>query len=255
MKVIVTVSLAVWSLLGPTACSDDRGLPGGEEKAGRICDDLIETMRMEGIERDACIKALQAADRAKAQLIAHSVEEYVSQGGMVDEGFFEALEAVFPGVADAYRRSVLTSEAVDMLDRIYKGASDYFATPIVAKGASERLACRYPADQALTPSVTCRDSSVDKDGDGRCDADSDAWLEPTWAAMEFQIAEQHHFVYSFDSEGIGADAKFTATAHADLDGDGLMSTFQRHGRGEVDTSLHECWTAATGPLFRSNPTE
>jgi hypothetical protein len=80
----------------------------------------------------------------------------------------------------------------------------------------------------LTPSVPPR---------GRCATDPPAaWNLPTWRALDFRPAPDgspHCFAFSFESALSPARSTFRAQAHADLDGDGLYSTFEITGH-DVD---------------------
>lgn len=154
-----------------------------------------------------------------------------------------------------YMRKAKTAEAVDMLDKLYKGSVDYFTTPrIDPDSAGQRFAaCQFPADAPLTPGLH-----------GACDypdskwpANPAAWDHPSWAALKFQISDSHYFAYSFDSSGTGANAQFTAHAQADLDCDGNFSTFQRYGKGDVmDTGYGgECRVSQGAALYTYNETE
>ncbi|MFH1532822.1 MAG: hypothetical protein ABIK09_19030 [Pseudomonadota bacterium] len=153
-----------------------------------------------------------------------------------------------------YMRRAKTAEAVDLLDKIYKGAADYYATPRVSMEGD--LPCQFPVDSPLTPTALgCCDPSVDADGDCRCDANPAAWDMPGWAALKFEILDAHSFSYSFDSEGQGGGAMFTAHAQADLDGDGNFSTFQRFGKGGLDNDWGQCGLSGGAALFTYNETE
>ena len=154
-----------------------------------------------------------------------------------------------------YMRKAKTSEAVDMLDKIYKGASDYFSTPRVERtGDHAKLPCQFPADQGITPvDANCCKASVDSDDDSRCDSNPDVWTEPTWSALKFQITDQHYFVYQFQQTGEGSSAAFTASAYADLDCDSAMSTFERYGAG--DERGGDCTVKTAAALFTENETE
>ena len=158
-----------------------------------------------------------------------------------------------------YMRKAKTAEAIDLLDKIYKGAADYYATPRVNAAKVERMACQFPAPQPPTPAAgTCCAAfgGPDADGNGRCDPNPDNWASATWSALRFQIPEEHHFVYSFDTNGkTGTDAVFTASAFADLDCDGIMSTFQRYGKGDPLAYRGECSVISAAALFTSNETE
>lgn len=158
-----------------------------------------------------------------------------------------------------YMRKAKTAEAIDMLDKIYKGAADYYATPRVSEETAEKLPCQFPEDQLPTPPErTCCGGlgGPDADGDDRCDPDPDAWSTATWSALKFQITDSHYCVYSFDSNGrTGSDAQFTANAHCDLDCDGTWSTFQRYGKGDPRAMAGECAVVSAAALFTMNETE
>ncbi len=71
----------------------------------------------------------------------------------------------------AYQNKAKTTEAMDQLDKIYKGAAAYFSTPRFSQ-LGEEIPCQFPASVPATPSPKgCADAAVDKDGDGRCDPD------------------------------------------------------------------------------------
>ena len=128
----------------------------------------------------------------------------------------------------------------------------------MAKGTGARIECQFPASQGLTPDVRhrrCCGGPLDRDKDDRCDYDPNAWTTPTWTALHFQMNDQHYFGYAFQSTGTGAAAKFTATAHADLDCDGTLSTFERYGYGDVSPYGGECSMKGSSSFYRNNETE
>ena len=146
------------------------------------------------------------------------------------------------GKNDDEARKAKTVEAIDNLDRIYKAAATYYTTPMVSQEGM-KLPCQFPASQAMTPDVSgkkCCGGEHDSDKDNRCDGNQTLWDTPTWNALLFQLDEPHYFGYSFESSGTLGDAAFTATAYADLDCDGTLSTFQRFGYGEPSASSAEC---------------
>ncbi|MBV9949144.1 MAG: hypothetical protein JOZ69_20010 [Myxococcales bacterium] len=83
----------------------------------------------------------------------------------------------------------------------------------------------FPASAALTPSQPPR---------GKCEVDPPGtWDGPTWTALAFRPAPPdvpHCFAFAFDSAASPGLATFRAHAHADLDGDGIPSTFEVTGR-------------------------
>ncbi len=158
-----------------------------------------------------------------------------------------------------YMRRAKTTEAIDELDKIYKGAAYYYTAPhIDSKGS--KLYCQFPADQGVTPDTTCcgsLGSALDTDKDERCDSNSDMWNSQTWAALTFQMTDQHYFRYSFDwADGTVMDAaQATANAHADLDCDGTQSTFQRLAFGDPKATYSECSQVGSSAFYVEQETE
>lgn len=156
-----------------------------------------------------------------------------------------------------YMRRAKTTEAIDELDKIYKGASFYYTAPHV-DATGKRIFCQFPADQGVTPGTTCCSTlgGKDDDQDGRCDSNSLAWNEKTWSALTFQITDQVYFVYSWDgNDAVLTLSKATANAHADLDCDGTQSTFQRIINGDPQATFAECASVGASAFFVDNETE
>jgi hypothetical protein len=153
-----------------------------------------------------------------------------------------------------------SKEAIDQLDKIYKGAAYYYTAPHVNANGS-KLPCQFPEDQGVTPSSkTCcgsRSSAHDLDKDERCDSNPGLWTTgATWASLTFQINDQHFFTYEFDWNGKTlSEAMFTASAYADLDCDGEFSTFQRLGYGDPSATRSECAMKGSAAFYVENETE
>jgi prepilin-type N-terminal cleavage/methylation domain-containing protein len=153
-----------------------------------------------------------------------------------------------------YMRRAKTTEAIDQLDKIYKGAAFYYTAPHVSSTGS-KIWCQFPTSQGVTPGATCC-GALDTNGDGRCDSNSNAWNEKTWAALTFQVTDEVYFVYSFASNGgTMSAAQATANAHADLDCDGDYSTFQRLMFGDPNATYAECSQVGASAFFVDNETE
>ena len=157
-----------------------------------------------------------------------------------------------------YMRRAKTTEAIDELDKIYKGAAIYYATPKINKAGS-KLECQFPDDQGITPlEGTCCNAlgGPDADLDERCDQTTTYWDTDTWSAVSFQMTDQHYFVYSFSQNGQTlSNAQFTANAHADLDCDDMQSTFQRLGFGDPAATKSECSIQGSAAFYVENETE
>jgi len=159
-----------------------------------------------------------------------------------------------------YMRRAKTTEAIDELDKIYKGAAYYYTAPHISKSGTKIL-CQFPTDQDVTPATSCCSSNgigsaADSDTDDRCDSNSLAWNTATWSALTFQMNDQHYFVYSFDWNGsVLSSAQATANAYGDLDCDGTQSTFQRLAFGDPKATYAECSQVGSSAFYVENETE
>ena len=109
----------------------------------------------------------------------------------------------------------MLSEPMEGLDRMVRHAVTYAGV--------------HPQEIAFPPSVPLTPAQVPR-GTRNVDP-QDAWEPLTWRSLEFRFEEPHAFAFQFDSErDPGTQAfRFTATAHGDLDGDGILSTFEVRG--------------------------
>jgi hypothetical protein len=108
------------------------------------------------------------------------------------------------------------AEPVDGLKRI--------AASAVALGSSGPPGSAFPPSVPLTPAEVPRGV--------RAEDPPGAWQHPTWKALGFEFDHPHAFSFAFDSTSGEGRSQFRATAHGDLDGDGVTSTFEL--RGEAD---------------------
>jgi len=159
-----------------------------------------------------------------------------------------------------YMRRAKTTEAIDQLDKIHKGSAYYYSSAHVAFKDGTKIQCQFPSNQGLTPDVTgkncCDGGSGDTDGDDRCDVDTDQWSTAVWAALSFQMNDQHYFGYSYATNGESLDkARYTASAHADLDCDGTLSTFERYGYGDEAATRSDCSMKSSAAFYKNLETE
>lgn len=103
----------------------------------------------------------------------------------------------------------------------------------VAYAEDKRVGEAFPAPAPLTPATVPR-------GDLET-VTSEAWETPTWKALAFQPAvtgAPHAFAFAFDSALAKGRSTFVASAHGDLDGDGLTSTFEVRGAVAATEKAH-----------------
>ena len=109
------------------------------------------------------------------------------------------------------------AEPVDGLKRIAAAAV------AVAAASPDRA---FPPSAPLTPPEVPRGV--------RADDPPGVWDQPTWRTLSFGFDHPHAFSFAFESSQAGARSHFRATAHGDLDGDGVLSTFEIEGEADAD---------------------
>ncbi len=159
-----------------------------------------------------------------------------------------------------YMRRAKTSEAIDQIDKMYKSAAVYYSTPKVAEGSGVYLGCPGIGMVDLTPDITnqrCCGGTLDADKDDRCDVTPALWNNAGWAALNFEMRDQHYFGYAFEDQlGVaGSSASIYARAHADLDCDSTISTFVRAGKLTREESTNHCKLEGSSAFFVNAPTE
>lgn len=153
------------------------------------------------------------------------------------------------------KRQKIDEEVMSSLDKIRRAAAAYYTTPRVHRGTGRRIPCQFPGRVDLTPARSCCDRRVDRNGNRKCDVSMANWSHPTWRALGFSLGKEHVFRYTFESSGTLAQARYTVTAHADLDCDGTFSTFQLVGEGDPAATLAECNAVGAPAIFRDQEME
>lgn len=107
------------------------------------------------------------------------------------------------------------NEPIEGLDRMVTSAIRY------AEGRPQNIS--FPPPAPLTPTEVPRGEPADDP--------VDAWEHLTWKSLDFRFQQPHSFAFRFDSalDPESGVMRFVATAHGDLDGDGVLSTFEVRG--------------------------
>jgi len=119
----------------------------------------------------------------------------------------------------AFVRNLHASRLVEPMDGLNRIATR--ATVLAAGRPAEKA---YPKSVGLTPASVPRGERV-KDPPG-------TWNKPTWRLLEFGFKLPHSYSFAFESHNAPGSASFRALAHGDLDGDGVLSTFEISGRSK-----------------------
>jgi hypothetical protein len=119
-----------------------------------------------------------------------------------------------------YIRKSKSVEAYEGLDKLKAGAKGYFQSDLYDK-AGTLLPKHFPPSSAgWTPATNCCDQGE------RCLPDAAAWNKAPWLQLHFALADPHHFQFRFKSSGTNQAAKATIEARADLDCDGVYSSYR-----------------------------
>lgn len=114
-----------------------------------------------------------------------------------------------------YNAMLWSAEVSENIERIYQALARHRAR------AKDRAAYRFPAAGPTPAHIPC----------GRLPhaPDPRLWQAAGWNELGFSIGEKFRYQYRILSRGTGPAARFTIRAHADLDCDGIYSTYERSG--------------------------
>jgi len=148
----------------------------------------------------------------------------------------EAQKAGFLPAAGAVSVHPWWDEVTTNLEAILQGAVDAFE-------ASDPSACAFPESGGTTPieGSCCSTGGLpgwDENQNDLCDVVDWGWSNAPWTTLGFKPEVEHGFVYWYRTEGTGLDARVIATANADLDCDGIQSTFMRMAFLSPDPGTH-----------------
>ncbi|MBN2802076.1 MAG: type II secretion system protein [Deltaproteobacteria bacterium] len=124
-----------------------------------------------------------------------------------------------------YMKRAKTSEATQGLKMIHDGAMAYFGGSHASSGLKPILAEKcLPGPVGFTPATL-------PNGGQKTFADTVKWDEAQWVALNFSMADDFYYQYSFSNDATTICTISTATirliARGDLDDNGVLSTFQR----------------------------
>ena len=126
--------------------------------------------------------------------------------------------SVLAAAVPAFFRNLSASKLAEPIEGL-----DRMVTSAVAYAGRHPQEISFPPSAPLTPAEVPRGVRVVDP--------PDAWQHLTWRSLDFRFDTPHAFSFKFDSELEPATQvmRFTATAHGDLDGDGMVSTFEVRG--------------------------
>ena len=117
----------------------------------------------------------------------------------------------------AFLRNLHASRMVEALNGLER-----ISTRAASLTAFRPLASAFPESAPLTPAEVPR-ATLTSDPPG-------TWDHPTWRLLDFGFNEPHAYSFEFSSASSDAGCSFHAIARGDLDGDGVLSTFDVAGK-------------------------
>jgi hypothetical protein len=114
-----------------------------------------------------------------------------------------------------YNAMLWTAEVNENIERIYQALARHRAR------AKDKASYRFPSASPTPAHIPC--------GKKPHPADDKLWQSTAWKELGFTIGEKFRYQYQILSSGVGPKARFTIRAHADLDCDGVYSTYERSG--------------------------
>lgn len=132
---------------------------------------------------------------------------------------FAVIGSLLATALPSFARNLHASRLAEPIDGLHR-----IATRATALAAGRPAAEAYPETVGLTPAQVPRGERV-TDPPG-------TWNKPTWRELDFSFKGPHSYSFSFESHNAPGEATFHAVAHGDLDGDGVLSTFEISGRSK-----------------------
>jgi Tfp pilus assembly protein PilE len=125
-----------------------------------------------------------------------------------------------------YVRHSKTAEAVGNITAIGEGAALFFNQsdahqPAGTRPEQAKAMRHFPPPSRQTVPVDAEDVRGK-----RYQSTIGDWSVSPWTEMQFKITTPQCYAYGFDAQGSGAAAQATVSAHGDLDGNHIPSTYR-----------------------------
>ena len=124
-----------------------------------------------------------------------------------------------------YIRRSKTTEATMNIRKLFDSSVAYFEEEHATQ-AGLIVAKQFPLTVAITPGTTAAALPG-----GKHPPLASYWTDVngTWNALNFSVDDPFYYQYTYVSSGVDTASAFTARANGDLNGDAVLSTFERIG--------------------------
>lgn len=141
-----------------------------------------------------------------------------------------------------YTRRAKTSEALVNLKRLFDGSTNYYYRSQDMTGRDGSIIPpQFPGVGMAFGAAPSRNACCDQPGQKCMPADAPgspypgAWNNAPWQELGFAINRAHYYWYEYETQGVGAQAAFTARAQGDLNCNLSFSAFERVGGINAET--------------------
>ena len=147
--------------------------------------------------------------------------------------------------------------AIDMLGKLAREASQRYVKPQADQNTGMRAPCQFPQGKVRSSlAASCCDERVRLAGTTLCDPKKIEWNRTLWRTLgRFELRDPHAFIYEYEASGTFGDARFVISAYADLDCDGVISTYRFSGKGDPNATKDNCVLKTTPEFFQENAGE
>ena len=147
-----------------------------------------------------------------------------------------------------YIKKSKTTEARQMVRKIYDGARAYYLDVNGAKTVAQATAKRTPQFPVSASGVTPAIGACCSNGE-KCMPAASQWEDAVWTALAFSVDDPHYYMYAYSA---APTLSFEAAAYGDLDCDSSYSTFSM--QAVVDSTMSD-GTTGTAAIYRENELE
>ena len=139
------------------------------------------------------------------------------------------LAAVAIPAFSRYIKKSRTAEAIQSLNKMWQGSVAYYESDKF-NTAGVPLARQFPTSAVPESAKCCGQAGM------KCPANASIYnSDPTWMALNFNLADSHYYRPLYSGAGVGVAATFTAEAEGDLDCDGIIGHIRRIGQVNADS--------------------
>ena len=147
-----------------------------------------------------------------------------------------------------YQIRAKTAEATQNVAKIADGARAYYLAEMTNR-QGELLSKQFPQNVGPTPGAYACEANAPVKHNPTLFNDPANFGHISWQGLQFAVSKPFLYRYTFETQGTGRAAFFSARAQGDLDCDGIPSMFEQTGLVDANNQV------VINQLFRDKPLE